>query len=224
MYAICPLISLYYVSAFQSWLKEYELKHKCEYILNTGKKLCRDGHRSYYECCRTGVHEGIENSKRAIKSQGSKKININCTSHIILFEPFDKGNCTAIFYKEHYGHKENELQHIHLTVEKKKEIATKLSQGVTMKKILDDFKNNIETNVKRENLITRADIYNIKQKYKIKVPESKLCKGDKTNIGVCIEKIQQEGENNPVVYYKRQGKYNVTIINLNNFIRVEICS
>ncbi|CAI6371694.1 unnamed protein product [Macrosiphum euphorbiae] len=105
-------------------------------ILNTfkiqTKQKCKDGRGYYYECCRTGFHKGGENSKRMIKTQNSKKINQNCTSHIILFESFE-GKCVVTFYKEHYEHKEIELQHIKIPDIKKHEIAAKLSQGVKLK-------------------------------------------------------------------------------------------
>jgi len=90
-----------------------------------------------------------------IKTQGSKKINQNCTSHIILFESFE-GKCEVTFYKEHYGHKEIELQHIKIPDIKKHEIAAKLSQGVTFKRVLDDVRENIGNSLKREDLITRS--------------------------------------------------------------------
>ncbi|KAL5236923.1 hypothetical protein ACI65C_004333 [Semiaphis heraclei] len=91
------------------------------------KKKSKDGHRSYYECGRTGVHKEIVSSKRSKISQGSKKININCTSHLILFEHLNKSSCHVIFYKYHYGHQESELQHTSLPITKKHEIAVKLS-------------------------------------------------------------------------------------------------
>lgn len=42
----------------------------------------------------------MENLKRSIKSQGSKKININCTSHIVLIKPLDEGTRQATVYKK----------------------------------------------------------------------------------------------------------------------------
>jgi len=75
----------------------------------------------------------------------------------------NKSSCDVTFYKYHYGHQESELQHISLPISKKHEIAAKLSQGVTMERILDDFRGNIGSNLKREDLITRADLHNIKQ-------------------------------------------------------------
>ena len=83
--------------------------------------------------------------------------------NIVLFESFE-GKCEVTFYKEHYGHKEIELQHIKIPDIKKHEIAAKLSQGVTFKRILDDVRENIGNSLKREDLITRSDLHNIKQK------------------------------------------------------------
>jgi len=77
----------------------------------------------------------------------------------------NKNNCNIIFYKDHYGYEENELQHIGLPIAKKHDVAAKLSQGVTIGRILDDFRDNIGNNLKREDLITRVDLHNIKQKY-----------------------------------------------------------
>lgn len=154
------------VSEFQDWLKKYEYENHCEYFRSTGKKKCQNGERSYYECCRTGYyHKVMKNLKRKIKSQGSKKINQNCTSHIILFEYLNQDKCVATFYKEHHGHNEKELQHIRIPITKKHEIAAKLSQGVTINKILENLRDNIGTDLKRENLITRTDVHNIKFKF-----------------------------------------------------------
>lgn len=130
----------YYILEFQNWLKEYELKYNCQYSVQTGKRIHNDVRRSYYECSRSGIYKEKDDSKRLIKSQGTKKINLNCTSHIMLVEPLNQSNCNIIFYKEHYGHNENELQHIGLPITKKHEVAAKLSQGVTIGRILDDFR------------------------------------------------------------------------------------
>ncbi|XP_008179308.1 uncharacterized protein LOC103308155 [Acyrthosiphon pisum] len=168
---------------FNNWLKEYESNNKCEYVLQTGKKKSKDGHRSYYECGRTGVHKEIDSFKRSIKSQGK-----------------------------------SELQHISLPITKKHEIAAKLSQGVTMERILDDFRGNIGSNLKREDLITRADLHNIKQKYNITMQDGQLHKNDATSVDIWVEQMKQEGENNPVIYYKKQGEVDVNnILDLKDF-------
>jgi len=72
----------------------------------------------------TGRH-GLYYCPFPARTQDSKKINQNCKSGIILFESFE-GKCVVILYKEHYGHKEIELQQIKIPVIKKHEIAAKL--------------------------------------------------------------------------------------------------
>lgn len=196
-----------YIIEFQTWLRNIELENNCEYIQRTGKRKSKNGLRSYYECCRSGVHKEIKNPKRSIKLQGSKKINQNCTSHIKLFEPLHDGKCIMTFYKDHYGHKENQLQHIKLPIEKKQEIATNLSQGVTFERVLDNFRENIGVSLKREDLITRADLHNIKHKYNLILKDGQFHNNDATSVDIWVERMKQEGENNPVIYYKKQGNY-----------------
>lgn len=71
-----------------------------------------------------------------------------------MFEPFEKEECFATIYKEHYGHETDELQHLSISIPKKCEIAFKISQGVTFERILDNYRDRIDTNLKREDLIT----------------------------------------------------------------------
>jgi len=75
-----------------------------------------------------------------------------------------------------------------------------------MERILDDFRGNIGSNLKREDLITRADLHNVKQKYNITMQDGQLHKNDATSVDIWVEQMKQEGENNPVRYYKKQGK------------------
>jgi len=49
-----------------------------------------------------------------------------------IFESFE-GKCVVTFYKEHFGHKEIELQYIKISDIKKHEIVAKLSQGAHLK-------------------------------------------------------------------------------------------
>jgi len=104
------------------------------------------------------------------------------------------------------------LQHIGLPVIKKHEVAAKLSQGVTIGRILDDFRDNIGNNLKREDLITRADLHNIKQKYNINIQDGQLHKDDSTSVDIWVEQMKEHGDNNPVQYYKKQGKFSNKII------------
>lgn len=69
--------------------------------------------------------------KRKLKTQGSCKINMSCTSQIIL-EKTSEGYF-VIFYRNHYGHS-TEIQHLTLLEEDRNELASKLSSGTSLKK------------------------------------------------------------------------------------------
>lgn len=87
------------------------------------------------------------------------------------------------------------------------EIASKISQGVTFGKILDNIRDNIDTNLNREDLVTRVDLHNIKRRYNLELQDGQLHKNDSTSVNIWVEQMKEQGENNPVIYYKRQGKY-----------------
>ncbi|KAL4132488.1 hypothetical protein QTP88_009627 [Uroleucon formosanum] len=90
-----------------------------------------------------------------------------------------------------------ELQQIKIPDIKKHEIATKLSQGVTFKRILDDVRENIGNSLKREDLITRSDLHNIKQKYNLNLKDGQFHKSDATSVDIWVEQMKKE-ENNCV--------------------------
>lgn len=65
------------------------------------------------------------------------------------------------FYKEHHGHKEDKLQKIKIQIKTKKhEIAvrSKKFQDVTFENVINDVRDNVGTNLKREDLIMQAYI------------------------------------------------------------------
>lgn len=49
----------------------HELEEKCKFVLNTGKTNCKDGSKSYYECCRSGTYKEKDKKERSTKSQGT---------------------------------------------------------------------------------------------------------------------------------------------------------
>jgi len=75
---------------------------------------------------------------------------------------------------------------------------------VTIGRILDDFRDNIGNNLKSEDLITRADLHNIKQKYNINIQDGQLHKDESTRrVDIWVEQMKGLGDNNPVQYYKK---------------------
>jgi len=68
--------------------------------------------------------------------------------------------------------------------------------------------------LKREDLITRSDLHNFKQKYNLNLKDDQFYKSDATSVDIWVEQMKKEDENNCVIYYKRQGRLYV----LMNFI------
>lgn len=68
--------------------------------------------------------------------------------------------------------------------------------------------------MKREDLITRSDLHNFKQKYNLNLKDDQFYKSDATSVDIWVEQMKKEDENNCVIYYKRQGRLYV----LMNFI------
>jgi len=106
--------------------------HNAEYILSSAKK----GEMvttKYYICHRSGMYkEDVDSGyarKRKLKSQGTCKLNFNCTSTIkcrVL------NNCKheVEFIKTHYGH-QCDIQHLKISNTNSVEIASKLVAGVS---------------------------------------------------------------------------------------------
>lgn len=57
-------------------------------------------------------------------------------------------------------------------------------------------------------------MHNIKQKYNINIQDDQLHKDDNTSVNIWIKQMKLQEENNPVQYYKKQGK----LCNKNYFI------
>ena len=68
----------------------------------------------------------------------------------------------------HYSHTLS-LGHLRLLNVIRKEIATKLSEGVTIDRLLDDVHDNVSTDFKRSHVLTKRDIHNIERVFSLNV-------------------------------------------------------
>lgn len=115
-------------------------------------------------------------------------------------EPFDKEEYISTVYRLHYGHTTNELQYLDIPINKKMEIASKMFQGVTFDNILDDIRDNIDTNLNQEDLVTRVDLHNLKRRYNLVLQDGQLHKNDSTSVDIWVEQMKEQEENYPVIY------------------------
>ena len=172
------------------------------FVKSTGDKTTDGCTTSYYQCNRSGVFLPKGSGQRRLKSQGSSKINSQCTAAITLTVNHTTQSVKAEVCHTHYAH-EPKLGHIRLREEVRLKIAGRLVQGVTYDKILDDIRNSVSDNFKRIHLIQRKDINNIERAFKLEGGQRHH--DDATSVAAWVEEMRGMGDDNVVLYYKPQG-------------------
>uniref|UniRef100_T1JEM3 C2H2-type domain-containing protein n=1 Tax=Strigamia maritima TaxID=126957 RepID=T1JEM3_STRMM len=151
---------------FYKWKSEMEAETNSSYFKPYGTSRFNDGtEKAIYYCSRSGIYKPRGTGKRALKTQGSRKLNAACPAKITVITNRDK-TIAVEFVKTHCGHTLDELKHLSLTKNEKLEIAKKLELGVDSNEILNDVRQT-SSPVKRKHLLTKKDIYNIKRSHNI---------------------------------------------------------
>ena len=171
------------------------------FVKGTGGKTTDECTISYYQCNRSGVFHPKGSGQRRLKSQGSSKINSQCTAAITLTVNHTTQSVIADVCHTHYA-REPRLGHIRLSKDVRLNIAGKLAQGVTFDKILDDIRNSVSDNFKRIHLIQRKDINNIERAFRLEGGQRHH--DDATSVAAWVEEMREKG-NNAVLSYKPQG-------------------
>ncbi len=119
----------------------------------------------------------------------------------------------------HFNHT-IQLAHINIPELVRLKVASKLQQGVTINRILDDIRENVDkhSNLKREHFITRQDILNIQRQYNIQGIQRHS--NDHCSIQAWVEELQAH-DYNPVLIFKHQGeeqKHDMNNIGKNDFL------
>ena len=156
----------------------------------------------YYYFNRSGCFKPNGHNVRALKSQGTSKINSYCTAAIVLTKSDVSTQLQAKICSTHHGHSIS-LGYLRLQRNDRFHIASKLSQGVTFERILDDIRESIGDNVKRIHLTTRKDIQNIERSFGLR--EAKKHQDDATSVSLWVQEMSKS-KVNPVLLYKTQGQ------------------
>jgi len=154
-------------SDFLNWKIEYESKTRSYFYQR--KTLIRSGRRIEYWYCNhsSSYKSSLQSCRQKLKFQGIFKINYNCTSSITVTVNTD-ATVQTVVYHTHYGHKCDFL-HSRILESDKKEIAFKLSQGVTIEDRSSlNKKDGSSKQTERKHLIKRRNILNISKKYNVK--------------------------------------------------------
>ena len=109
-------------------------------------------------------------------------------------------NTKYCFY--YYNHKE-ELARLRISEDLRKNIASKLQEGASEKKILDGIHNNVHRDISREHLVTLQDIQNICRQYNIGGIQRHS--NDLQSVKIRVEEMSSQIYN-PVLLHKVQGE------------------
>lgn len=193
------------------------------FVASTGKKENSPGvFKHYLRCHRSGIYAEVptEKRQRQKKQHSSCKIDKHCFATLDVTE---KGNKVfAEFQRQHYGHL-MEVSHQRLSVAETTVLAGKLGQGVPPKIILQKIQASSSTNSDRMNLVTREDLWNISEKFKITKQEQRHPDDfisvdmwiaemtenngaeDANNDLVDLDEANQKDRRCPLLYYKKVG-------------------
>lgn len=144
---------------FETWRLNYEKENDVRYVTFSGSKTQSSKQVYTFYCNRSGdyrVRTQEGRRKRRLKRQGSCKLNAYCTAHIKA-DHLDSGRVHVRHWKTHFGH-EHELGHITLSKVDKAEFAGKLMQGVPTDKLLDNVRETVKSDLKREHLMNKKDL------------------------------------------------------------------
>ena len=149
--------------SFLTWKQQKEQEANSQYVQPCSHQTSASTKRWYYYCNRSGKYVSRGDGTRQLKSQGTQKIGHCCTAHIKVTQDFS-GELHVEFCNYHVH--PIKLGHLQLSDSTRLMIASKLKEGVTIEKILDDVRNQTDvTSLNRQHLITRQDIRNIKHQF-----------------------------------------------------------
>ena len=153
---------------FEQWKAHFERETNSSFVKTTGVKGGCEKSITYYYCNRSGYFNPAGHNMRALKSQGTAKLNAYCTAAIVLTNSNQDPYLQANICSTHHGHSVS-VGHLRLQPQDRYNIAAKLSQGVTFDRILDDIREGIGGTIRRIHLTTRKDIQNIERAFGLRV-------------------------------------------------------
>ncbi|XP_065207693.1 uncharacterized protein LOC135836652 [Planococcus citri] len=149
---------------FARWKKDIETSSNTGFVQPCGAQRSKNIKTTYYYCNRSGyfVPKGL--GKRALRTQGSSKINGVCPAKI---KKIEKEDGIEVHYLDiHIGHTAD-ISHLRLQKEERDEIALKIAQNISFDTILQDIRQSVETGekIERLKLLSKKDLWNIKYSY-----------------------------------------------------------
>ncbi|GFS88006.1 uncharacterized protein NPIL_428091, partial [Nephila pilipes] len=188
---------------FLAWKAEIENNTKSKFISYCTKHINIHGAKYYYfRCHRSGNFMSESKGLHHLKNLGSNKINTYCPAALKVTE-HTNGKCIVSYQKVHVGH-QNDLGHLFLTAEERKNIASKIAAKIPLDNILDEIRNSIsDAGLERVHLLTKKDLPNIEKSFNL---SSNSVKHENDGVSVDMWVREMPNSENPcILFYKTQG-------------------
>lgn len=124
--------------SFEEWKHSVENETTSQFIKSRGEKRTKSFNKTYYSCNRSGYYISKARTRKALKKQGSRKINGRCPASMNVTINSDS-TYDVKFIKSHVGHN-FELKHLDLSDKDRDLIVQKLVSGVTKKEIIKQLR------------------------------------------------------------------------------------
>lgn len=122
---------------FQEWKERVEKQTTSQFIKSRGEKKAKNV-KTYYSCNRSGIYVSKAKTQKALKKQGSRKINGRCPASInVTIDELDTHEVK--YYKTHVGH-DFEVEHLDLSDKDREYIAEKLNAGIPKRDLIEELR------------------------------------------------------------------------------------
>ena len=192
-------------TAFMHWKQEEEYRTNTFYVQHRAPCTTSTGVQVwYFYCNRSGKYKAKGEGKRALKTQGSSKIGKFCSSHMKVRQSLSAEKVSVEYCCTHHNHEPDEdIAHLRMPEQLRLSIAAKLTQGITIDKILDSIRDTVGDNgLQRQHLSSRQDLRNIMRQYNIEGIEKHP--NDPTSVAAWVHEMQSM-QFDPVIAFKQQG-------------------
>ena len=191
------------MAEFLQWKDKEERATNSSYVMNSSAKIYGESEHRYYYCNRAGRYSGRGEGKRQLKTQGSSKINGHCTAHMKAVHNQKTNEVNVEYCATHNSHA-IQLAHLCMSDEIRSSVASKLQQGISVERILDDIRDTLSSEgIKREHMVTRKDINNVRLQYNIEGIMKHS--NDLSSVLAWVEEMKSL-EYNPLLLFKQQGE------------------
>uniref|UniRef100_A0A146M4Q8 Uncharacterized protein n=1 Tax=Lygus hesperus TaxID=30085 RepID=A0A146M4Q8_LYGHE len=185
---------------FLQWKRETEVTGSFRFVLKSKYKSLSTK-TSWFRCFRDGYFKPKGEGKRRLKMKGSCKTNSVCPCSLRVVTSYDTEAVKVTYVSQHAGH-DVDVGMLNLTKEEKFSIAEKLSQSVPFDVIPDSIRETLTgPESSRIHLITRKDLFNIKESFRLNV--GRLQEDDRTSVDAWVRSVGDHS--NVVRFYKPQS-------------------